>query len=454
MTGSLQFRLAFSASVVLAAFLGLAGWTLDQAYRQGQDQAMHERLQIHIYSLLGASELDRNGQLQVTDTLQEPRFNLPESGLIAYIYRQDEGLVWRSPSSLGVEDLPVLNLQPGQSEFVPYDGHRSGYNALHYPIRWETKSKTPAVFEFVVAESPLAMQDQLGGYRRILWFGLGGVACLLVVVQLLVLRWSLAPLRTVVTDMERIQMGEASRLEGHYGRELQGVAGTLNSLIENERSHLERYRNTLSDLAHSLKTPLSVLSGLSQQSQMPESDRQLLQEQTQRMRDQVEYQLQRAAARGHKTLTRSVSINPIIEQIKQSLDKVYREQALRVSMNLAPNVRYFCESGDMYELVGNLLDNAYKWAKQKVRVQLQPIQDASRRREGVCLMIEDDGPGMPPDRLDELFQRGTRADEQVAGHGIGLAVVKELIELYGGTLQTERSQWGGQKWVVRLPSRI
>lgn len=454
MKGSLQLRLTVSASVVLAAFLGLAGFTLDRAYRQGQNQAMQERLQIHVYSLLGAAELTPDGLLTVAGTLQEPRFNLPDSGLIAYIQSASQGILWRSTSSLGVASLPVIPLQPGSNQMVPADAHGFPYNALHFEVIWESPPAKQQAYQFVVAESPVSLNDQLGEYRRILWLGLGGVGCLLVIVQGFVLRWSLKPVRTMVTDLEQIQLGEQAQLQGEYGQELQGIAVTLNKLVENERAHLERYRNTLSDLAHSLKTPLSVLSGLHQQAQMHDEDRQVLRQQTDRMREMVDYQLQRAAARGHKTLTASLAINPIIEQLKHSLDKVYRDKTIQTTLKLEPGIHYFCESGDFYELAGNLMDNAYKWSRDQVCVTLNAILDPAYKRCGLQLIIEDDGPGIAPEQLQELFQRGTRADEQVAGHGIGLAVVKELVELYHGHLQAEQSGLGGQRWCVSLPGSI
>ena len=454
MNDSLQLRLTESASIVLAAFLGLAGVTLDRAYQQGQDQAMQERLQIHVYTLLASAELDETNQLTISNNLPEPRFAWPDSGLIAYVNNKNRGIVWRSLSSVGIDPLPILDLSPGSKSLVRADHNPSGLNALHYQVIWESQPEATHSFEFVVAESPQGQQDQLGNFRQVLWLGLGGVGFLLVVVQGFVLRWSLTPVRTMVSDLESIQLGESTRLEGSYGKELQGIAVTINKLVENERAHLQRYRNTLSDLAHSLKTPLSVLSGLHQQGRMALGDKQVLREQTDRMREMVDYQLQRAAARGHKTLTASVAINPIIEQLCASLDKVYRDKGIRVDIQMEPQLHYFCESGDLYEMAGNLLDNAYKWASQTVHVSVSAIQDPTLKRSGLCMVIEDDGPGITQDQLDELFQRGKRADESVAGHGIGLAVVKELVELYGGQLLAERSELGGQKWRVILPSRI
>lgn len=454
MSQSLQYRLTLSASVVLAAFLGLAGFTLDRAYRQGQNQAMQERLQIHIYALMGAADVDQKGHLTVQSDLQEPRFNLPDSGLIAYIVDEQSTLVWRSTSSIGFENLPTPELSAGQRQFLSVHEQSLGLNALHYQVRWEAAGDQNKAYQFVVAESPQSQLDQLGGFRQILWLGLGGVGCLLVVVQGFVLRWSLKPVRSMVTDLEQIQMGQREQLQGDYGRELAGIASTINKLIENERAHLQRYRNTLSDLAHSLKTPLSVLSGLYQQGEMGAEERAMLQQQTGRMREMVDYQLHRAAASGHQTLTALVEINPIFEQLQSSLNKVYRDKSLVIDLDLPQGLKYFCESADLYELAGNLMDNACKWASHKVRVVVEAVRQPEWKGTGLQLLIEDDGPGLPPERIDELLQRGVRADQQVAGHGIGLAVVSDLVALYQGKMESIQSSLGGQCWRITLPSRI
>ena len=454
MKGSLQFRLTLSASITLAAFLGLAGITLDQAYREGQDQAMRERLQIYIYTLLASAELNDNKELAFSQDLPEPRFSVPDSGLIAYVVRPGLGVLWRSPSSLGIEELAVKNLSPGEKIVVPASENPSGLNAIHYQVVWDSGDTPSLPYEFVVAESPQALNDQLADYRQVLWLGLGGVGFLLVVVQVFVLRWSLKPVRTMVQDLEGIQMGASSQLDGEYGQELKGIAVTLNKLVENERALLQRYRNTMSDLAHSLKTPLSVLSNLWQQGHLEEQERTLLREQTQNMQYLVDYQLQRTVAHGHQTWTSLVEINPIVEQLVNSLEKVYRDKQIKLELCIDERVQYFCERGDFYELLGNLLDNACKWAKSRVRLTLRSEQNPQLKGPDLKLVIEDDGPGIAAYQLDKLLQRGSRADQTVAGQGIGLAVVKELVELYEGDLLAEKSDLGGHQWVLKLPSRI
>jgi two-component system sensor histidine kinase PhoQ len=275
---------------------------------------------------------------------------------------------------------------------------------------------------------------------------------LLIIIQFFIIRLSLKPLRHIVSDLEKIHQGDEFTLNNHYSDELKNIANTLNRLINNERTHLKRYRNTLADLAHSLKTPLSVLTGLYEQSSLTAEDITTLRIQTLQMRQLVDYQLQKAAAKGHQTISVPVSLELITQQITNSLDKVYADKKLDLILQINDDLKFNAEKGDMFELLGNLLDNAYKWADSTVQITLHYLDLTNETPTGIQIIIEDDGPGIAPDELDNVLQRGIRADETVKGHGIGLAVVNELVSIYKGTLESQKSSLGGQKWVIFLPN--
>ena len=226
--------------------------------------------------------------------------------------------------------------------------------------------------------------------------------------------------------------------------------GNLNALILSERAHLERYRNTLADLAHSLKTPLAILTGCIQPQTV---NKQLVAEQILRMNEIVEYQLQKAAAKGQqKGLRGEVDMAIIIEKILSSLSKVYCEKRIHFVFTQNGNCMMHCEEGDIYEIAGNLLDNAAKWCKKSVHVTLTELTKSGLSPYAIILQVEDDGKGIPKKKLDDILQRGVRADERVQGHGIGMAVVKELIELLRGKLVSGKSKaLGGMEWLVYLP---
>jgi len=303
-----------------------------------------------------------------------------------------------------------------------------------------------------VAEDAASLQQQTADFRRTLWSWLGGSGALLLTVQLLILRWSLKPLRTIARDLEDIEGGRKQSLEGPYPRELGGLASNLNTLLDSERAHLERYRNTLADLAHSLKTPLAVLRGLEQQTGLPETLKSTLGEQVERMQRLVDYQLQKAAAQGRRGSLATTAIAPVLERIRSSLDKVHGGKGIICTLEVDSKAKCFLEEGDLYEIAGNLMDNAYKWCHSQVRVTVTAHRSPSHRHPDLLIKIEDDGPGIPESHRHEVLQRGIRADQSTHGHGIGLAVVHELVRLHGGSLSYHQSQWGGACWEVFIPA--
>lgn len=442
---SLSLRLLISAGFILTAFFALVAFVLEQGFRESAEQALKEKLQIHIYSLLSVAELTDRGELKMPETLREPRFSNPSSGLYASINLTNNFLIWRSLSAVGVELSTSELLKPGDMVFAKSP---EGRFALHYAVIWENKAGLEQYYIFTVAEDELFISNQVERFRLTLRTWLFFIGILLVLVQFFVLRWVLKPLRVIGSDLEAIEMGEKVRLDGQYPVELTGLAGSLNALISSERAHLERYRNTLADLAHSLKTPLAILRGCLEPVDI---NKEIMQEQISRMNEIVEYQLKKAAAKGQKKLMGKVDIVVIIEKIIESLAKVYFDKQIVFSFEYTDNYHVYCEEGDIYEIAGNLLDNAAKWCKSSVKVSLEPLSKEQNSEFSVILQIEDDGAGIAKDKLGDILQRGVRADENIHGHGIGMAVVNELTDLLGGKLVAETSEaLGGMKWKVYL----
>ena len=444
-TRSLSFRLLISTAFVLTAFFALVAFVLEQGFRESTEQALKEKLQVHIYSLLSVAELDRKDKLSMPDVLREPRFSNMGSGLYATINKADSSLVWRSLSTTGTE-LPLpKQLKSGEFVFSKDEAQRF---VLNYSVIWENRAGLEQYYIFTVAEDGIFVSNQLESFRLTLWIWLSFIALLLVLIQILVLRWSLKPLRQIVGDLEAIEAGKKSQLDGDYPIELTGLAGNLNALVNSERAHLERYRNTLADLAHSLKTPLAILRGCIEQAEV---NRTTVAEQISRMNEIVEYQLQKAAAKGQRQLTGKIDISIIVEKIITSLKKVYNEKQIIFSFQINDPCLMYCEEGDVYEIAGNLLDNASKWCKKQVSVSLVHLEKTSHNPYSLLLTVEDDGSGIAQEKLNDILQRGVRADETIQGHGIGMAVVNELITLLGGKLIADKSDsLGGMKWLVYL----
>jgi two-component system sensor histidine kinase PhoQ len=444
---SLHSRLLLAASLVLAGFLGATGLTLDKAFRVSAEAAMQDRLQSHIYALLAAADEDEGGHMIPPQELPEPRFSKPDSGLYAVITRHGGESLWHS-SSLTGRDIDVTEQQsPGERRFSRLARAGMQLYALAFGVAWEDDAGTEALYTFTVAEDTLVFQAEIDSFRSTLWRWLGGMAVVLLIAQGFILRWGLRPLRTVTADLQQIEKGRADRLDGHYPRELTGLTSSLNSLIAHSKTVQTRYRNSLDDLAHSLKTPLAILqSSCVDSNAAADASHALVSEQVDRMDEIISHQLQRAAVSGRTALAKPVPVGKAVERLVRSLDKVYRDKQVTVELELDPSATFTGDEADLTEILGNLLENAYKYCSNVVQVCVQSDEHAN----GVEISIEDDGPGIAPEQVDKVLQRGTRMDESIPGHGLGLSMANEIITVYGGQLAFAASPLGGTLLRVSL----
>jgi two-component system sensor histidine kinase PhoQ len=421
---------------------------LEQSFRESAEQGLKERLQTHIYALLSSVDFDNSGHVKKPPTLQDPRFINPGSGLYAFIYQQQplKKQMWSSPSVANGVEIKTPKLKVGKWAFLLEKQKRY---ALHYDVIWKNSAGVKREYVLTIAEDARFVTDQVQQYGKTLRFWLLARLLVLVFIQFALLRWSLKPLRTIAKDLDAVEQGSKTHLDGQYPKELQGLVGNLNVFINHERAHLERYRNTLADLAHSLKTPLAILQGCTESFS---DNKDTVQEQISRMNKIIEYQLQRAAAKGGHSAIKSVDLSDIIKKIHASLAKVYIDKAIVFDIDIPEQCQIYCEEGDVYEIVGNLMDNACKWCHKAVKVSILLDQRKARRNFSVMLQIEDDGPGIPVGKFNEILKRGVRADENIHGHGIGVSVVSELIGLLGGKLEGGESEaLKGMRWSVFLP---
>jgi two-component system sensor histidine kinase PhoQ len=410
-------------------------------------------------------DFDRDGRMiPLPEELRpDERFTRPASGLYAQI-RGEKGLRWESASAVGAKLPEPPAFEPGRVHFdqdpvayVDADGRpRRAYRLLQ-DIVWETgevgRWREVNRFTFSVLEDTDQLRSQIDVFRRALWGYLGLAAILLLLVQMLVLRWSLHPLRRLERELWRVQRGVSARLSSRHPPELEQITGSVNALIDSENAHLDQSRNTLGDLAHSLKTPLAVLRSRLESESNPEELRRELGLQVQRMSEIVSYQLSRAARSGHALFAAPVDVEPRAEEIVGSLEKVYAGRGVLCEFDIDPAARFYGELGDLQELLGNLLENAFKWARKRAMLTVRMEQAAGTRRPGLLLHVEDDGPGIPAEKVQHLLQRGVRGDERVQGHGIGLAIVQDIVRAYRGELTVTRSEeLGGARFSVRFPA--
>ena len=440
---SLRARLLLTMALTLTAFVGLGGIAMEHAFRSSLELAQQEKLQGLVYALLGAASPSEDGSLTIAlDAVPDPRLRQPFSGLTAALFDENANAVWSSSAFLS---LP-LTVNPAVGEWQFASVREPSMFTLSFGLRWIDAADDPRRYTVVVMEERTSFDRQVTTFRRTLWGWLGTTVIGLNIALLMLLRWGLSPLRRLGQELQAIESGKQTQIQGVYLEELQPLTRDLNAMIVSERQQQTRYRNALGDLAHTLKTPLAVLRGISDETGLADEHRTQMREQVGRMQHIVNHQLRRAAAAGSRTLTEPVALRPLSDKIIAALTKVYAERKVLFENWIVPNLRLRADQDDLYELLGNLLDNAAKYGGGHVRLS------ATLAHNACSIVIEDNGSGLP-DRPEELLERGARADRRQSGQGLGLAGVAEIVKAYEGRLLLESSTLGGAKIIAVLPLR-
>jgi len=442
---SLNTRVLVAAGLVLAAFLSTAGLALDQAFRDTALTSVRERLTGRIYMVLGMVDLDAPAEMLANVTLPDAALSTPESGYYAQFLDASDNRVWNSRSMLGISFQGPADRTVGKFSF---SNSRSSTDealfVLSYTVLWEGAGSESTIYTVQVAEDERAFIAQVGRFRQSLWLGFFAIGVVLLLVQTVIFRWGLKPIRDVALEVNRIERGEKSEISGEYPLELHPLTENLNALIRTNESSLKRYRNALGDLAHSLKTPLAVVRTTLDQESQSGARNTPLRETLDQLDATIDYQLHRAAAAGRSAIGGSFEIEPVVEVIANSLRKVHAEREIVIEMEVETDSRFQGDRGDLMEVVGNIADNACKWARRMVKIKVHHDGDPKDpRKRSLVIEVHDDGNGMPEEDIARALLRGSRLDQTTAGHGIGLAVVKELVEeVYDGRLVIDSSRAG------------
>lgn len=440
-TASLRTRLLLASLVIVPLFLGGTGWYLEQSYERSLESAVEERLQLQVLTLM--AEADFDDSLNMPAQLLEARFNQINSGLYGIVSGSDGTVLWRSPSSVASDMAP---LAIGQRETSPGE---QGFNrnaklySYWYSVLWQTETGQDIPLVFTVLETTSLVQAQLTSLRSSLFLWLGGTTLTLLALQSLILLWGLRPLDRLANDIAAIETGTREKLGGDYPREVQPLTENLNSLLRAEHQRRERTRNTLADLAHSLKTPLAVIRSADPQDPQFKN---LVNDQTDQMEKTVAYQLQRAASGSHNLL-RLIPVTETAQRLQQTLAKVYAEKSLDITVDIPRGCKFRGEERDLMELLGTLMDNAAKYGKSNLRVW------ASGSDETLEISVEDDGAGVPEALREAIVARGARADSTQPGQGIGLAIANDIVASYGGYIRITDSELGGARVTISFLSR-
>ena len=439
---SIKSRLTLVSMVVLVVFMVLTAVALERAVVKRALEAEEDGLQLLIYSLLAAVDRDADGHsLRVSsERLFEPDLVTRNSGLYALLYDRDRGVIWRS-ESITIDFPPPDGIALGEWEFDTLEHQATPYFRLGFALQWPDVNNKLRRYHVVVWRNAVDYFEQLNRFRQTLWAWLIVTTLLLVLVMYLVTRWSLRPLQMIGLEVQAIEDHRQSGFEREYPSEIAPLTENLNILLKREQYQRQRYRNAMDDLAHSLKTPLAVLTGIGDQARLDAAQIETLRAQTERMNQIVSYQLQKAGNLSDISISKPVDLVLIIEKLLSALEKVYQEKAIRVQRNLPDSMALRMDEGDCLEVVGNLLDNAFKYGRQRIFVSAEMNAD----RRTLKLTIEDDGVGLEQRQIEQILNRGTRLDEATEGQGIGLAVVADIVDSYNIELSFSRAQAGGLK---------
>lgn len=436
-------RLLLALLIALPLCLIASAVVIERAYRDSLISAEQQELQTQFYGLLGALEWN-DGRLSVSERLKEPRFWQLQSGLYARVTQPDGTPLWRSYSASGIDaaqaPISAQLRRPGSEHYDQWQHNGQSYFRYRYHLIWETPEGEEQAMLIHLLSDQSSFKQERASFQKTLLIGLLSVAILLIFLQWCLIRWSLAPLRMMGQEIHELSEGERPELSDHYPKELSQITLLLNKVLQREKKQRERYRNTLGDLAHSLKTPITVLDNLDQSQQLPADAA----EQVHAMKRIVQYQLNRAVNAGPQSAGQGSDCLSTVNRIERSLKRVYPDKAITLH-HPDKNVRLPCDESDAMELLGNLLDNAWKAAHSTIWI------GAERTTTAVSLCIEDDGPGMSEQQLGELTQRGRRGDQYGPGQGLGLSIVDDLISSLGGELMFDQSPHGGLRVKVSLP---
>lgn len=448
---SIARRLFLAAVASSTAILLVAGIALSAIYRSGSERAFDERLGVYVRALVADVASPAEDARTAPFQLGDPQFELSFSGWYWQITRLDvpNGEI-RASRSLFATRLPKLpDSAPAEAS-----GVRAGY--VEGPDGRTLRQVERAIdlgedgrFLVQVAATTQELESQIWRFSLLLAGTFIGLALALAGMSVLQVRFGLEPLRQLREAVAAIRRGEADRIEGLYSEDLAPLAGELNMLIAWNREIVERARTHVGNLAHALKTPLSVLiNEASAEEGTALAAR--VREQATLMRDQVGFYLDRARAAARVSVVGSMTeVAPVIDALVGAFVKIHRN--IDFDAEVEEGLRFRGDRRDLDEMVGNLVDNAGKWARTTVEIRATrlPIVGA----ETVMLItVDDDGPGLAPEQRAAALARGQRLDESKPGSGLGLSIVADLASVHGGGLALEESPLGGLRASLRLPA--
>lgn len=453
---SLARRLFLTAAVVSAVVLVLSGILLSSLYRASVERAFDRRLTVYLKTIVVDVASAPSGTLPDPAPLGEPLFQIPVSGWYWQITRftGDIREIKRSPSvppdaSITLEEQKVPLRAGGGRE-----GYKQGpEDQLLRIVEREIDLGEDGRYLASVAADAGEIDDEVDEFNDAIQITFSLLGIILIGTAWFQVRFGLRPLKRIQASLSAIRSGRAEKLEGNFPAEVAPLAGEVNALIESNREIVDRARTHVGNLAHALKTPLSVL--LNETSIRDDAVAEKVKEQVAVMREQVQRHLERARLAARIAVIGTViDVTPVINAVLRTMEKIHRSRGLVMESRIMDDVKFLGEQQDLEEMLGNLIDNACKWASSRIDIEIfADRQQQAGARPYFHIVIDDDGPGLPPDsREDVLKNRGQRLDESKPGSGLGLSIVVDLASLYGGRLVLGTAPIGGLRAELVLPS--
>jgi signal transduction histidine kinase len=454
--GSIARRMLVTAAILSAIILIFAGWSLQALYRSETDRQLNDAIDETILTLTNAVDSSSSGK-PFYDSAKLPRaeqFGMTFSGRYwAYLVIDEQNIIVDGNMSRSFADelprpRPALISRAlasrGQTVFEDAPGIGPAERQIRVGMKAVTLPDRRIPILLFVGIDRTMYDDAVSRFALTLGIALGVLALGIMAGIFVVIRYGLRPLHEIEGKLHDVRAGRRDRLDGEYPGELSPLVKEINTLINHNRKVVERARTHVGNLAHALKTPLAVLRN---ESRGDDRVSEVVRRQTDAMTQNVQHYLKRAqAAAQAEVLGARTEIKEPLEGIGRMLERLHRDKNLSVEVDADPKAVFRGERGDFDELVGNLMDNAAKWCKSRVEVKV------TRSDDGVEVIVDDDGPGLPPEHRAKALERGKRLDESEPGTGLGLSIVTELADIYGGRLHLEDSPLGGLRARLELPA--
>lgn len=452
---SLAFRLFATAALWTLLVLAIAGVVIDYVHKREAEAAFDTRISQILTQIIAFSTLHEGDEPRVPKIVGEPLFELTHSGWYWQITPLDNAPGRRMVSaSLAGESLLLpssLKKKPDPTNIIWYNttGPVGEQLRIAENVYNAGEDESPRFYSFLVAGDAETTESVNATFRLPLTIALGLAGLVLVAATLFQVRFVLWPLQAIEKRLADIRSGNAEKLDGTLPSEIEPLRTELNALIRSNQEIVERARTQVGNLAHALKTPLAVI--LNEARDDKGTSAQKIAEQATVMHDQVNYYLDRARIAARAGLVgRQTEVFPVAEGIVRALERIYSERNLNIAVDCPPEARFLGEKQDLEEMLGNLLDNACKWASSRIALKVTVGETASRKLLHVS--VDDDGPGLTPEQRAQGIARGRRLDETKPGSGLGLSIIAELVQSYRGTFALEQSPLGGLSARLELPA--